>query len=162
MWIPITRALKKLLQSDSMPRYFTLREARAALPAVGRDVRDAVHARSRYKEAEGALQELGQRILMLGGIVVDTAPAERWKTQRESGAQSLKSTLGRIEDMGVLVKDLDVGLIDFPTLYRGQEVYLCWRMDEADIDFWHGTTEGFAGRKLIDREFLSHHSGDGA
>jgi hypothetical protein len=143
-----------------MPRYFTLREARAALPAVSRDIRDAVQAKGRYAEADGALQALGQRILMLGGILVDTAAAEAWKSQRDSGAQTLKNTLGRIEDLGVLVKDLDVGLIDFPTLYRGQEVYLCWRMDEADIDFWHGTQEGFAGRKLIDGEFLSHHSGD--
>jgi len=143
-----------------MPRYFTLREARAALPAVSRDVREAVHAKGRYQEADGALQALGQRILMRGGITVDTAAAEAWKSQRDSGAQALKTTLGRIEDRGVVVKDLDVGLIDFPTLYRGQEVYLCWRMDEADIDFWHGTQEGFAGRKLIDSEFLSHHSGD--
>jgi hypothetical protein len=145
-----------------MPRYFTLREARAALPAVSRDVREAVQAKGRYQEADGALQALGQRILMRGGIMVDTVAAEAWKSQRESGAQTLKSTLGRIEDLGILIKDLDVGLIDFPTLYRGQEVYLCWRMDEADIDFWHGTQEGFAGRKLIDSEFLSHHSGDSA
>jgi len=143
-----------------MPRYFTLREARAALPAVSRDVRDAVTAKARYQEADQLLQTLGQRILMRGGIMVDTASAEAWKAQRDSGAQTLKATLGRIEDLGVLVKDLDVGLIDFPTLYRGQEVYLCYRMDETDIDFWHGTQEGFAGRKLIDGEFLSHHTGD--
>jgi hypothetical protein len=143
-----------------MPRYFTLREARAALPAVTRDIRDAVTAKTRYQEADRALQTLGQRILMRGGIMVDTAKAEAWKSQRDSGAQTLKTTLGRIEDMGIVVKDLDVGLIDFPTLYRGQEVYLCYRMDETDIDFWHGTQEGFAGRKLIDGEFLSHHTGD--
>lgn len=143
-----------------MPRYFTLREARAALPAVSRDIRDAVHARGRYQQADNALQELGQRILMRGGLLVDTVAAEAWKKQRDAGAQTLKNTLGRIENLGVLVKDLDVGLIDFPTLYRGQEVYLCWRMDEDDIDFWHGTEEGFAGRKLIDGDFLDHHSGD--
>lgn len=143
-----------------MPRYFTLREARAALPAVSRDIRDAVTAKARYQEADQLLQTLGQRILMRGGIMVDTAAAEAWKAQRDSGAQTLKATLGRIEELGVLVKDLDVGLIDFPTLYRGQEVYLCYRMDETDIDFWHGTQEGFAGRKLIDGEFLSHHTGD--
>ncbi len=143
-----------------MPRYFTLREARAALPAVAKDIREAVHSKSRYQEADSALQELGQRILMRGGMMVDTVKAEAWKNQRESGAQSLKCTLGRIEELGVLVKDLDVGLIDFPTLYRGQEVYLCWRMDEDDIDFWHGTQEGFTGRKLIDSEFLTHHTSD--
>lgn len=143
-----------------MPRYFTLREARAALPVIARDVRDAVHARSRYQEADEALKALIQRILMNGGTIVDTTSAEAWKSQKEHGAQTLKAFLGRMEERGVLVKDLDVGLIDFPTLYRGREVYLCWRMDEDDIDFWHGTDEGFAGRKLIDSDFLSHHSGD--
>jgi hypothetical protein len=143
-----------------MPRYYTLREARAALPVIGRDVRDAVHARGRYQEADEALKALSQRILMNGGTLVDTSAPEAWKAQRDSGAQVLKAVLGRMEDRGVLVKDLDVGLIDFPTLYRGREVYLCWRMDEDDIDFWHGTDEGFAGRKLIDSEFLSQHSGD--
>ena len=143
-----------------MPRYYTLREARAALPVISRDVRDAVHAHSRYQEADDALKSLTQRILMNGGTVVDTAGAENWKSQRDSGAQALKTFLGRMEERGVLVKDLGVGLIDFPTLYRGREVYLCWRMDEDDIDFWHSTDEGFAGRKLIDSDFLSHHSGD--
>jgi len=143
-----------------MPRYYTLREARAALPVIGRDVRDAVHAHSRYQEADEALKALTQRILMNGGTVVDTAGAEAWKSQRDSGAQTLKTFLERMEERGVLVKDLSMGLIDFPTLYRGREVYLCWRMDEDDIDFWHGTDEGFAGRKLIDNDFLSHHSGD--
>jgi hypothetical protein len=143
-----------------MPRYYTLREARAALPAVSRDVRDAVHARSRYQEADQSLKALNQRILMNGGTVVDTSAPEAWKSQRDSSAQALKAILDRMADLGVLVKDLDVGLIDFPTLYRGREVYLCWRMDEDDIDFWHGTDEGFAGRKLIDGDFLSHHTGD--
>jgi len=53
-----------------------------------------VQAKGRYTEADGKLQALGQRILMRGGIMVDTAAAEAWKSQRESGAQTLKSTLG--------------------------------------------------------------------
>lgn len=143
-----------------MPRYFTIAEARAALPAVGRDIREAVHAKGRYLEAEKVIQDLGQRILMMGGIHVDTKSAEAWKTQRDSNAQTLKSSMDRIEEMGVLVKDLDVGLVDFPTLFRGEEVYLCWRMDEADIDHWHGVNEGFAGRRPIDQNFVENHRGD--
>lgn len=143
-----------------MPRYFTLAEARAALPLLGRSIREAVHARARYLEAEKVIQDLGQRILMMGGIQVDTRDAEAWKTQRDSNAQTLKSSMERIEEMGVLVKDLDVGLVDFPTLFRGEEVYLCWRMDEADIDHWHGVNEGFAGRKPIDKAFVDNHRGD--
>ena len=143
-----------------MPRYFTLAQARAALPAVGRSIRDAVHAKAQYAEAEKAIQSLVQRILMRGGIQVDTEAAEAWKSQLDSNGQALKSVLERIGEMGVLVKDLDVGLVDFPTLFRGEEVYLCWRMDEDDIDFWHGVQEGFRGRRPIDQHFVDNHRGE--
>ena len=71
---------------------------------------------------------------------------------------ALKDLLGQIENMGVLVKDLDIGLIDFLCLYRGREVCLCWKLGEARIRFWHGTEEGFMGRKQIDEDFLRDHS----
>jgi hypothetical protein len=143
-----------------MPRYFTLAEARAALPVVGRSIREAVQAKAHYMEAEKAIQDLVQRILMMGGINVDTARAEAWKAQYDSNAQTLKNSMERIEDLGVLVKDLDIGLVDFPTLFRGEEVYLCWRMDEDDIDHWHGVNEGFNGRRPIDKHFVDNHRGE--
>jgi len=119
-----------------------------------------VQAKDRYQQAEGALQELSQRIMMMGGITVDTAAAEAWKHQRDSCEQSLRNLVERLEEAGCVVKDLDVGLIDFPTLFRGEEVYLCWKLDEADIEFWHGVHEGFAGRRPIDRQFIENHRGD--
>jgi hypothetical protein len=144
-----------------MSRHFTLDEASALLPEVGRLIRDAVHSKGRYQEAETWLHDLAQRIMMRGGVNVDTALVESWKNQRESSGSSLKNALEKIEEIGVMVKDLDVGLVDFPTLYRGEEVYLCWRMDEGGIEFWHGVHEGFAGRKEIDREFIDNHRGEG-
>ena len=143
-----------------MARHFTLTEARALLPAVGRLIREAVLTKGRYQQGDNYMQDLAQRILMLGGISVDTATAEKWKAQRDSSAQALKQALEKIEEIGVMVKDLDVGLVDFPTLYRGEEVYLCWRMDESDIAHWHGVHEGFAGRKEIDRHFVENHRGE--
>jgi hypothetical protein len=143
-----------------MPRYFTLAEARAALPDVGRTIREAVQSKTLYAEAEKAIHDLVQRILMRGGVQVDTDAAEAWKTQLNSNGQALKTATERIEEMGVLVKDLDVGLVDFPTLFRGEEVYLCWRMDEDDIDHWHGVNEGFRGRRPIDQHFVDNHRGE--
>ena len=145
-----------------MPRYFTLAEARAALPVVGRSIREAVQAKAHYMEAEKAIQDLVQRILMMGGINVDTVAAEAWKAQYDSNAQTLKNSMERIEDLGVLVKDLDIGLVDFPTRFRDEEVYLCWRMDENDIDHWHGVNEGFNGRRPIDKHFVDNHRGEGS
>jgi hypothetical protein len=143
-----------------MPRYFTVDEARAALPFVGRSLREAAQAKSRSEEAGSSLRNLAQRILMNGGVSVDTTLAEAWRNQYDSNETALKSALERLEELGVLVKDLEAGLADFPTLFEGEEVYLCWRADEADIAHWHGVSEGFAGRKPIDRHFLEHHKGE--
>ena len=143
-----------------MPRYFTLAEARAALPVIGKSIRECVQAKARYLEAEKSIQDLAQRILMMGGISVNTAAAEAWKNQYDSNAQTLKTAMERIEELGVLIKDLDIGLVDFPTLFQGEEVYLCWRMDEDDIDHWHGVNEGFVGRKPIDQHFVDNHRGE--
>ena len=60
--------------------------------------------------------------------------------------------LHRIQDMGIEVKDLTIGLMDFFTLYDGREVYLCWKYGEASIQFWHEIEAGFQGRRLIDWE----------
>ncbi|MDP9171430.1 MAG: DUF2203 domain-containing protein [Acidobacteriota bacterium] len=143
-----------------MSRHFTLGEARALLPVVGRSVRESVQAKVRYQQAEAWLHNLAQRIMMLGGMTVDTNAAEAWKSQRDGNAQTLKSSMEKLEELGVVVKDLDVGLVDFPTLYRGEEVYLCWRMDENDIAHWHGVHEGFEGRKEIDQSFIDNHRGE--
>ena len=143
-----------------MRRFFTLEQAKAALPQASRLMRESVHARARYQEAAGAIQALTQRILIMGGLAVDTSVAEAWKTQRDSNEQTLKSTVEKLEEIGCIVKDLEVGLVDFPTLFRGEEVYLCWRVDEQDIEFWHGVHEGFAGRRPIDQNFLDNHRGD--
>jgi hypothetical protein len=143
-----------------MSRHFTLDEAHSLLPEVGRLIRDAVGSKARYSAAETWLHELAQRIMMSGGIHVDTATVESWKNQREASGNTLRSALENIEEIGVLVKDLETGLVDFPTLYRGEEVYLCWRMDEDSIRHWHGVHEGFAGRKDIDKDFLANHRGE--
>ena len=82
------------------------------------------------------------------------------KRRRDSSAAGLKETLEKIQEYGCVVKDLDIGLLDFPTLYRGEEVYLCWKLGEKGIGYWHGVHEGFRGRKAIDSEFLANHRGE--
>jgi hypothetical protein len=82
------------------------------------------------------------------------------RARRDSAAAQLRDSMEAIEKLGCLLKDLDIGLADFPTLYRGREAYLCWKLGETAIRFWHGEDEGFAGRKPIDRDFLEHHGGE--
>ena len=138
-------------------RRFTLWEAERLLPQIRDWMREAVSLKSQYDEAEQAMRSLTERIMVMGGIVVDSERAAEDKARRDSAGQHLRSILESIQESGCLVKDLDTGLVDFPTLFHGEEVYLCWKMDEPGIQFWHGVHEGFAGRKAIDQDFLDHH-----
>jgi hypothetical protein len=82
------------------------------------------------------------------------------RDRRDKLAQRLKSAIEQMQEFGCVVKDLDTGLVDFPTLFRGVEVYLCWKLGESRIEYWHGMEEGFRGRKAIDKDFLENHRGD--
>jgi hypothetical protein len=145
-----------------MSKRFTLWEAERMLPQIRDWMREAVGMKSQYDEAERAVQSLAMRITMMGGIVVNRERAAEDIARRDTAEQRLRAVLENFEQSGVLVKDLDKGLVDFPTLFRGEEVYLCWKLDEASIQFWHATHEGFAGRKAIDQDFLDHHEGEKA
>ena len=143
-----------------MSKRFTLAEAESLLPQVGQLLREAVSLKSDYQEAEQAVDGLLQRIMISGGLVVDRERALEERGRRDRTGDRLKGMVERIQEMGCVIKDLDMGLVDFPTLFRGEEVYLCWKMDEPGIAYWHGVHEGFAGRKPIDQDFLEHHQGD--
>jgi hypothetical protein len=143
-----------------MPRFFTLQQAEQLLPEVESAIRDAITLKSQYQQAESEWQDFARRVTMLGGVLVDHSKVREQKNQRESVALRLKEVIERIHDFGCVVKDLDIGLIDFPTQLHGEEVYLCWKLGESGIQFWHGVHEGFRGRKPIDQDFLQHHSGE--
>jgi hypothetical protein len=143
-----------------MARFFTLQEAEQLLPEVETLVRRAIALKTEFDEAEQDLQNFARRIMLAGGSVVRPSEAVALKQRRDAAASSLKSVMEDLEVFGCLIKDLNIGLLDFPTYYRGREVYLCWRLGEKGISHWHGTDEGFAGRKPIDDDFLAHHRGE--
>jgi hypothetical protein len=143
-----------------MPRYFTLQRAQDALDDVRRWMEDAVEARASLARAEAELRRAAGRVQMLGGVRLDPARMAGLAQEREQSAKRIQERLERIHELGAQVKDLDTGLLDFPTLYRGREVLLCWKLGEPGIKYWHGLEEGFRGRKPIDRDFLDNHAGD--
>ena len=145
-----------------MARHFTLDEAEALLPEVERSIRRAVDLKAEYSEAEQQIGAVARRIAMSGGALVNRQEMVELKARRDIDAARLKEAIEEIEQYGCLVKDLDTGLVDFPTLLRGETVLLCWKLGEPAIRFWHGAEEGFRGRKPIDREFLDNHKGDPA
>jgi hypothetical protein len=145
-----------------MAKRFTHAEAQSLLPEVGRLLRDALDARSEYQEAEKAIQELTERVMLMGGVIVDRERALTARSRRDAAAAMLKGAIESVQETGCLIKDLDIGLVDFPTLFKGVEVYLCWKLGEPAIEYWHGVDEGFRGRKPIDQDFLQNHCGDRA
>lgn len=145
-----------------MSRRFTFAEAQSLIPQVDTLLREAVTLKSDYQEAEHAIQATAQRISMSGGMIVDRDHAIDAKNRRDGAASKLRAAIEQVQEFGCVIKDLDTGLIDFPTLLRGEEVYLCWKLGEPKIAFWHGVDEGFRGRKAIDQDFLDHHRGDRA
>ncbi len=143
-----------------MPRRFTLAEAQSLIPQVETSLQSAILAKAQYEKSERDLQEFSERIMMMGGITVDRQRAVDARNRRENEAAELRNAIEAVQELGCVVKDLDIGLVDFPTTFHGVEVYLCWKLCESKIGWWHGTDEGFRGRKAIDQDFLDNHHGD--
>jgi hypothetical protein len=139
-----------------MSKRFTLREAQSLLPQVERLLQDAMRLKPEFEEAAAAVNKMKERVHIMGGTLIDRDAALEIQQRRESSSKLLRQAVEGILEMGVQIKDIDTGLIDFPTRFRGREVYLCWKLGESDIEYWHGE-EGFRGRKPIDRDFLDHH-----
>jgi len=83
-------------------------------------------------------------------VLVPYEKFSKLRAEHTQLAQTLKSTLNRILQTGCIVKDLDVGLLDFPAIIDNQDVYLCWKLGEDRIRFYHRQDEGFAGRRPLD------------
>jgi hypothetical protein len=131
-------------------RTFTLGEAQTLLPVLESLLRTAIEGKKLMEQVEGEMQALNHRIFLNGGTHVDVVATARRKAQRVKAEQRAKDALAEIDSIGVQVKDLDIGLLDFPCEVEGRVVLLCWKMGEPSITHWHSTDEGFAGRKPID------------
>jgi hypothetical protein len=83
-------------------------------------------------------------------MLVDVAAVARRKHEREAALKRVKDAIAEIDSIGVQVKDLDIGLLDFPCIVDDETILLCWKLGEPEIAHWHGLEEGFKGRKPID------------
>lgn len=133
---------------------FTLEEAHALLPVLRSLIKRAMDDKGVIEAVEKELQDLKHRILLTGGLFVDVPAVARRRAERDKALQDIKDTLAEIDAIGVQVKDLDIGLLDFPCAVDDEIVLLCWKYGEEKIEFWHGMEEGFKGRKPIDARIL--------
>ncbi|HKP19504.1 MAG TPA: DUF2203 domain-containing protein [Gaiellaceae bacterium] len=129
-------------------RRFTPEEANAALAEVRPLVERMVEAKQAMDRAQERRDELGLRISGNGGGIPPAELAEA-NTAVEERTSQLGAIVDEIHALGVQVKDLDTGLVDFPSMRDGEDVLLCWRLGEDEIAYWHGLEDGFAGRQPL-------------
>ena len=131
-----------------MTKHFTVEEANALLPTVRPVVERMVEHRRELVTQLERQQELTGITKANGGGFNPRLPADI-DAAVEAAAQELSSCIEELTDLGVQVKDLDTGLVDFPTLRDGEEVLLCWQLGEDEVGWWHTLDGGFAGRRPL-------------
>ena len=126
-------------------KFFDLREANRTLPLVSRIVRDVVDANARMREIH-----LEARQSIENG---QTREAEALQDRLQQLGFERSTYVEELEELGIELKDPNVGLVDFPAMLDGRIVYLCWKLGEEAIDHWHELSAGFAGRRPVGDEF---------
>ena len=135
---------------------FTLDEAQSLLPVLESLLKRAIEGKKIAEEKEAKLHELRQRIFLSGGMNVNVISVARQRAEIDKFVQQAKDAIAEIDSIGVQVKDLETGLLDFPCMIDGEIVLLCWKMGEPHIDFWHTVDTGFRGRQPLDERFIKN------
>ena len=134
---------------DQKPKLFTLAEAERARQRIEPLLTEAIEHRGRALQFENRLAALAQRIQFSGGLSLRREHAKTLRQGFDGASEKMRAAVEEIESTGCQVKDIDVGLIDFPGELNGENILWCWRLGEDHIRFWHRESEGFAGRKPI-------------
>ncbi len=132
---------------------FTIEEAQSLLPVLESLLKRAIEGKRSAQSAESDLNELVRRIYFTGGMQVNAANAARQRAELESHLKRVRESIAEIDAIGVQVKDLESGLLDFPCRLDDEVVLLCWRLGEPSIEHWHTMDAGFQGRQPVDERF---------
>ena len=133
-------------------KYFNREEAEAMLPLIKHCLNEARESKEKVEDLDRELSRAKTEIMVLGGSFPPYRKLATNRSEREEKMTQLQEAIERIQETGCVVKDLDEGLVDFPAIHKGEEVYLCWKLGEERIEYWHGIEEGFAGRKPLEPE----------
>jgi len=132
---------------------FTLDEAQSMLPLVEALLKRAIDSKDVAESLESELSALARRIHLAGGMTINIAAVAARRAALERAIQTARETLAEIDEIGVQVKDLDTGMLDFPCRVEDEIVLLCWKAGETSIEHWHTIESGFQGRQPIDERF---------
>jgi hypothetical protein len=140
---------------------FTLEEAQSLLPVLESLLKRAIEGKKSAEQVESGLTDLARRIYLSGGMRVDSSSVVKQRAEMETHLQCVRESIAEIDSIGVQVKDLEAGLLDFPCRLDEQVVLLCWRMGETAIEHWHTVESGFQGRQPVDERFRRRTSSGG-
>ena len=132
---------------------FTLEEAQSLLPLLESLLKRAIEGKRAAEETEARIAELGRKIYLAGGMRVNVAEAGKQRAELTAHLERVRESIAEIDAIGVQVKDVDTGLLDFPCRVDEEVVLLCWRMGETAIEHWHTIEDGFKGRRPLDERF---------
>jgi len=135
-------------------------EAEGLIPEVQRLVRGLLEYKSEFDEAAEGLVLIAQRITIMGGMIPPHDAVMLLRNRKNAAVRASKFAFDQLHHKGCQLQDLETGRVDFPTLYRGQEVCLSWKLGEAKIGFWHHLDDAYSLRQVIDSEFLKNHRGE--
>ncbi len=141
---------------------FTIDEAQSLLPVLESLLKRAIEGKQAAEQVESGLSELARRIYLSGGMKVDTGSVVKQRAEMEAHLKMARESVAEIDSIGVQVKDLDTGLLDFPCRLEDEVVLLCWRMGEPSIDYWHTTETGFNDRQPVDEHFRRRSTSGGS
>jgi len=136
--------------ADEEGKIFSLTEAERLRVQLEPVLIEAMETNRKLAGFDEELGLLAERINRSGGLQVPYERVAKQRVERNRLHEAVEAALERIQSTGCIVKDLDVGLLDFPARIDNQEVYLCWKLGEDRIRFYHRQDEGFAGRKPLD------------
>jgi hypothetical protein len=134
-------------------KLFTLDEAQSLLPVLDSLLQRAMESKGAAEGVESELSEIARRIYLAGGMRVDVAGIAARRVAMEEYVSRARESVAEIDEIGVQVKDLEAGLLDFPCRVEDDVVLLCWKRGEQAIEHWHTMESGFQGRQPIDDRF---------
>ena len=132
---------------------FTLDEAQSLIPVLESLLKRAIEGQRSADEAGSGLSSLARRIYLSGGMRVDASKVAKMRAEVENHLQCVRESVAEIDSIGVQVRDLETGQLDFPFRLDDQVVLLCWRMGEPAIEHWHTADSGFKDRQPVDERF---------
>ena len=124
---------------------FTVDQANTILPKVKKRFDEILFCKNNVIDIQEELQNLSDSNCSFEKFITK-------KQELNHAVTSLYSLIQKLEDMGVMIKSVDEGLLDFPSIRYDEEIWLCWKFGENQVKFWHGKEEGFMGRKPIPQE----------